>query len=110
MDGLELLTVEDCFQSKRIGLVLVPDFALPSGPWKNFSDVVIVLRPDGFEFEETADFNLGRFNIHDPNVSIEERWRIVVSLPNGKKKDVPVGSKILVSRKTGNAVLVGNAV
>jgi hypothetical protein len=59
MDRLELLTVEDCFQSKHIGLVVVPDFALPPGPWKNFSDVVVVLRPDGFKFEETAEFNLG---------------------------------------------------
>lgn len=109
MDRLELLTVEDRFQSKHFGLVLVPDFAVPPGPWKNLSDVVIVLRPDGFEFEETAEFNLGHFNIRDPKISIDERWRIVVSLPNGKKKDVPVGSKILVSRETENAVLVGNA-
>lgn len=110
MDRLELLTVEDCFEFKHIGLVVVPDFAVPPGTWKNFSDIVIVLRPDGCEFEETAEFNLARFNIRDPDVSMDVRWRIVVSLPKGKKKDVPVGSKILVSRETGNAVLVGNAV
>ena len=109
MEGLELLTVADCFQLSNIGLVVVPDFAVPPGHWKNFSDTVIVLRPDRREFEETAEFKMSHFDICDPNVSMDKRWRIVVSLPNVRKEDVPVGSKILVSQETGNAVLIGNA-
>ena len=109
MERVELLSVEERFQLSRIGLVVVPDFSVPSGRWKNFSETVVVVRPDGHEFEATAQFNMSHFNIPDLNVSVDRRWRVVVSLPDGKKEDVPIGSKILVSRETRNAVLIGNA-
>ncbi len=109
MERVELLTVEECFQLSHVGLVVVPDFSVPCGRWKNFSETVVVIRPDGREFEANAQFNMSHFNIPDPDVSVDKRWRVLVSLPDGKKNEVPIGSKILVSRETRNAVLIGNA-
>lgn len=109
MERVELLTVEECFQLSQMGLVLVPDFSVPRGNWKNFSDTVVLARPDGHEFEVFAQFNMSHFNIRDPNASVDKRWRVVVSLPELKKVDVPIGSKILVSSEVKEAVLIGNA-
>lgn len=109
MDHVELLTVEERFQIESIGLVVVPDFSVPSGRWKNFSETVVVVRPDGHHFELTADFKMAHFNIAAANASLDDRWRIVVWLPDGKKEEVPIGSKILVSHEAREAVIVGNA-
>ena len=107
MEHVELLNVEERFQITNAGLVLVPDFSVPNGCWKNFSETVVVVRPDGQTLETLAQFNMSHFNIPDPSVQIDERWRVVVWLPNAKKEEVPIGSKVLVSRETRNAVLVG---
>ena len=52
---------------------------------------------------------MSHFNIRDPNVSVDKWWRVVVSLPELKKVDVPIGSKILVYSEVKDAVLIGNA-
>lgn len=108
MDHVELLTIEACFEIERRGLVLVPDFPVPPGRWSNFQETVIVENPAGSRLEVTAQFNLSHFNIPDPKASIKTRWRIVVTLLEGTKQDISPGSKVLVSSRARNAVLIGN--
>jgi hypothetical protein len=105
MDRVELLTVEDCFQIEGFGLVLRPDFSVPNGRWAEVTEPVIVVRPDGEKFETAARFGLSHFRISDPAVSIDRRWRVVLSFPNAAKDLVPVGSKILVSHEMRDALL-----
>jgi hypothetical protein len=47
-------------------------------------------------------------NIRDPDVPIEERWRVTMWLTDRSAEDVPVGSKILVSREVRDAILPEN--
>ncbi len=105
MDAVELLTVEDCFQIGGFGLVLRPDFSVPGGRWAERTEPVVVLRPDGEQLETVARFGLSHFYISDPTVSIDQRWRVVVSFPDSTKDQVPVGSKILVSQEMHDAIL-----
>lgn len=104
MSAVELLTVEDCFEIGDLGVVLRPDFSVPNGRWSARTDTVTVVRPDGQRFETTAEFNLTHSNISDPSVSIDRRWRVVVSLPGHRKGQLPVGTKVFVSRETNDAL------
>ena len=108
MNRVELLTVEERFQIESVGLVILPDFSVPSGRWKNFSETVVVVKPDGHHFELTAHFKMSHFNIAAPNATIDDRWRVVVWLPDGKKQEIPIGSKILVSNEAKEAVIWGD--
>jgi hypothetical protein len=103
MSEVELFAVDDCFE---IGseLVLHPNLSVPNGRWKARTDKVTVVRPDGKQFETTARFNLSHFNISDPSVSIDRRWRVVLSLPGRTKNELPVGSKVLVSQEMRDAL------
>lgn len=107
MSRVELLTVEDCFAIKGRGVVVIPDFRVPEG-WKDCTDTITVTKPDGQQYEVMAQFSMAHFNLIDPNASIDKRWRVVVLLLNGKKEDLPVGSKILVSQEIKEAVLPNN--
>jgi hypothetical protein len=104
MKRVELLTVEDSFQITGRGVVVIPDFSVPNG-WKNRTEVVVVRKPDGQQYEATAQLSMTHFNISDPDVSIDKRWRVVVLLPDRKKEELPIGSKILVSEKVKDAIL-----
>jgi hypothetical protein len=105
----ELLTVQERFQHNGIGLTLVPDFPLPPGRWKDFSGEIVVIHPDGREFTAEGHFNMWHFEFRDPKVSLDKRWRIVLTLSEVLKDDVPLGSKIMVSKEIADAVLHGNA-
>jgi hypothetical protein len=105
MDPVELLTVEDTFQIGGFGLVLGPNFSVPNGRWAECSGPALVVRPNGERLEVTARFGLSHFNISDPTVSIDRRWRVVVSLPDCTKDQVPIGTKILVSQEVRDAIL-----
>ena len=109
MTSIELLTISDYFQLPKIGLVLAPDFALPKTGWSNFGSEVVVERPDGSQLPTTAKFSQTHFLIKDPSVPIDKRWRITVSLPGLTKRNVPIGSKILVTPATAARVLPGAA-
>ena len=100
----ELLTVEAAFQIARLGLVLLPDFPIKDD-WEDRTEAVTVIKPDGEECDATAKFSLIHFNISDSKVSIDKRWRIVVSLLNLHKEDVPIGSKLLISKEAAQALL-----
>jgi hypothetical protein len=101
---VELLTVEDCFEIASLGVVLRPDLPVPNGRWKARSDTVTVVRPDGELFETTAEFKLMHFHISDPTVSIDRRWRVVLSLPRRTRGEVPLGTKVLVSQEMRDAL------
>jgi hypothetical protein len=107
MSQIELLTVEDSFQITGRGVIVIPDFSVPNG-WKNRTESVTVAKPDGLELEAKAQFNMAHFNIPDPQVSIDRRWRIVVMLVDRSKDEVPVGSRILVSPEVREAILPRN--
>jgi hypothetical protein len=106
MQRVELLTVQERFQISW-GLTLVPDFPIPGGWWRNREELVLVVTPEGREFELPAQFNMVHFNIRDPEASVDRRWRVVVSLPSGEKEQVPIGSKVFVSPEVQNALVLG---
>ncbi|MDA8909178.1 hypothetical protein N9I65_03275 [bacterium] len=89
-----LLKVVDRFQIEHRGLLLAPDFSVPDGKWSGQTHPVTVELPDGTRFGTQAQFQLSHFNIRDPDVSIDRRWRVTVSLPDIQKDQVPVGSKV----------------
>ena len=103
MDQIELLTVEDSFEISGRGVVLIPDFSVPSG-WKDRVDSVILGMPDGQQIETNARFNLSHFNLSDREAPLDKRWRVVVLLPDWKKGKLPVGSKLLVSAEIRHAI------
>ena len=96
MDLVELLTVADRFQLSR-GLVVVPNFALPSG-WKARSETVVIVTPDGENRKTTACLSATHFRIPDPAASADRRWRLEVSLPTMTAEEVPIGTKIMVTK------------
>jgi hypothetical protein len=104
MERVELLTVEDSFQITGRGLVLVPTFCVPNG-WKNRTGPLVVVRPDGQQYEATAQFNMVHFNISDPNVPLDKRWQIEVVIEDRKKDELPIGSRILVAPDLKDAIV-----
>ncbi|HSY19324.1 MAG TPA: hypothetical protein VK815_13355 [Candidatus Acidoferrales bacterium] len=104
MTHVELLTVTDRFQ---IGgaVFLLPDFSVPGGRWSARTELVRIVTPDGQDFETPATFNLSHFNISDPTVSIDRRWRVTIMLPDKLSADVPVGSKLFASHEIRDELL-----
>ena len=95
-----LCEVEERFQITDRGLVLAPDFSVPSkGTWKNFTTNIEVETEEGERKKFEANYWLSHFNIRDPSVPMDKRWRVVLNLPKAKKEDVPIGSKIFVSEE-----------
>jgi hypothetical protein len=111
MNRVELFTVADTFWlggSDFSLLILHPDFSVPQQGWTQRTEPVLVVKPDGQRIEATAQFNMTHFNISDASVSIDRRWRLTVSLTDRKKEEIPIGSKILVSKEVRDAILPGN--
>ena len=95
MAQTELLTVEQVFQLQGIGLAVVPDFSVPKAGWKNGAHQVRVVKPNGEQIEADANFHVWHFNIRDPTVPLDKRWRVVISFPSLTEDDLPAGSRIL---------------
>ena len=104
MNHVELLTVQDCFLIEGRGVVVIPDFPVPHG-WKDRTDTVVVVKPDGQQHQASIRFSMSHFRMLDPKAS---GWRVVALLLNGKKEDLPQGSKILVSQEVRDAILPHN--
>jgi hypothetical protein len=102
-----LLTVEERFQLSDIGLTLAPDFPVPHGKWRNLQETVRLSDPSGKELQAVAQFNITHFNIPDPSTSLNQRWRILVTLPGLTKEHVPIGSKLFVSSEIRDAIFGG---
>lgn len=92
-----LLTVADRFQIDHLGLVLAPDFSVPGGNWSNQTHTLTIETPEGDRFDAESVFGLSHFNIRDPEVSIDRRWRVTVRLPQILKEQVPIGCKVFAS-------------
>ena len=99
MNQSELLTVELSFMIDQLGLVVVPDFSVPSHDWRPSQENVTIRRPDGSECEAVAEFNDSHFNIPDPTVPIDRRRRVTICILNVAKEDVPIGSTLFVRNK-----------
>ena len=115
MTLVPILTVEDTFWIVRPGvqmLVLHPAFPVPPGwnarGWNQRTEKVIVLRPDQSELEATAQISMTHLNIRDPQVPVEDRWRLTVWLTDCTAEEVPAGSKILVSPEVRDSILPAN--
>jgi hypothetical protein len=95
MAEIELLTVQQAFQLQGIGLAIVPDFSVPKAGWKDGTYQVLVVKPNGQQIKADANFHVWHFNIPDPSVPHDKRWRVIVSFPSLTKDDLPAGSRIL---------------
>jgi len=107
MECAELLKVEATFEIGNDDvkmLILHPNLSVPNQGWKERTENVIVATPEGKMLEATAKISLSHINIPDPQVSIEQRWRITVLLLNRSKEEVPVGSTIMVSPEVREAL------
>ena len=91
---IEFLKVEQHFDIANLGLVLIPDFSVPEGGWKATSEPILVKKPNGEKVEAEAAFNLAHFNIRDPEVPVDRRWRVTVAIKERTKEDVPIGSRL----------------
>ena len=105
MKRFELMTVRDRFHIPGVGVVSRPDFSVPNGHWVARTESVLVLKPDSQNVEAIANFNLSHFNISDPKVSIDQRWRVTIIFQTLVSEDIPVGSKIFVSQEIKDALL-----
>jgi hypothetical protein len=104
MERVELLTVGDSFQIGSF-VVVHPDFSVPNGRRTSRTESVLVVSPNGEKREAAAQFDLSHFKFSEPSVSIDRRWRVVLSLLGCTKDQVPVGSTILVSQEMRDALL-----
>jgi hypothetical protein len=89
-----LMTISDRFQLVRLGVVLTPDFSVPEGNWIEQTHSVTIETPSGERFNSEAVFGLSHFNIRDPQVPIDRRWRVTVRLPQEQKEQIPIGSRV----------------
>ena len=96
MSMVELLQVTDTFQLSSIGLTLMPDFSVPVVGWKSTSVAVELVTPEGRRMASSAQFNITHFNIRDTSADADRRWRVVASLPELHKSQVPIGTRLLV--------------
>ena len=105
MNQSELLTVEDVFMIGQLGLIVAPDFSVPSSDWKPSEENVTIQRPDGREIKAVAQFNHSHFNIPDRTVPMERRWRVTICILNIAKEDVPIGSRLMVRKELVDQLL-----
>jgi hypothetical protein len=97
---VQLLEVEDQFDLKDDGIVLAPDFALPSGRgWENYTFLVTVAREGGLSRKLRAVASPVHLLVRDPSV-VRKGWRLTIVLPDATKNDVPTGSRVFCSVET----------
>ena len=108
MNRRSILIVQESFQIGEGQIVVVPDFSVPPGKWRNINEEVQIIEPDGRTLTAAAEFNLTHFNIADPTSTVDQKWRVVISVLGLQKDDVPKGAEILVSREAHEALVQGN--
>jgi hypothetical protein len=106
----KLIKVQDHFQLSGVGLTVHPDFSVPeNGKWIDFTSKAKVITTDGKESFYKVHVGTWHFNISDPKVDIDKRWRVVLSFPDGDKEQIPIGSEIFVSKEDYNSITGANA-
>ena len=99
------MEVQDTFDIKNVGVLVVPSFDLPSQrKWQPLIELVTIKDPSGQHIEVESLFSVIHLNIRDPKVSANKRWQIVVSFKTLTKADLPIGSKIFVSKSAYETV------
>ncbi len=104
MDQAELLVVSQSFQISGQGLVVVPDFSSTGSDWHGGGEMATIQRPDGSSLVSRLNLYIAHFNIPDPSAPLENRWRIVPTFPDLQTDDVPIGSRVLVSKTVVEAI------
>jgi len=114
MERVALITVERTFclgsdsHPERRVLIIHPDLTVPPAGWKERSETVAIVTPDGREFEAVAQISLSHFNFKMSErhlTTLDQRWRVTISFQGMTSEAVPDGSKILVSHETRDALL-----
>ncbi|MCG8095873.1 MAG: hypothetical protein JAZ17_20020 [Candidatus Thiodiazotropha endolucinida] len=83
MDDVFLLTVRDHFQLSDIGLIVHPDFSVRDNKkWNDYYSEARIVYKEGNESVLEVHISTWHFNIRDPNVDIDKRWRVVLSFPD----------------------------
>lgn len=114
MERVPLITVERTFclrfespPEQRV-LIVRPDLPVPSEGWRDRTETVTVLRPDGSDFETTAQISLLHINFMTNARHLakhDQRRSVTVSFCGLTSDVVPYGSKILISREIRDALL-----
>jgi hypothetical protein len=114
MERVTLITVASTFclrsdtHPERCVLIIQPDLSVPPEGWKERSETVTILTPAGDKFETTAQISLSHINIRMEDrhhSTIDQRWRVTVSIQSLTSDAVPEGSKVLVSPEIRDALL-----
>jgi len=105
MNQSELMTVDAVFLIDRLGLIVATDFSVPNNDWKPSKENITIERPDGTKVNAVAQFNHSHFNIPDPSVPMDRRWRVTICILNFDKDNVPIGSKLFVRTELANQLL-----
>lgn len=113
MPLVELFTVEDAILlggHKTSGmLMLQPTFPKPQD-WRHSVHTpvpVLIVRPDGQQVHASARIGLSYPHTYSrkPVVSADRELRITVWFSDLSEKDVPVGSRIMISEEIRDAIL-----
>jgi hypothetical protein len=103
MERVELMIIKDTFQIEGFGIVVLPNLAFPKEGWRESMETVVIVKPDGGQFETAAWFGITHFSVSDSKATINDRYRVTISFPERTKKDLPIGSRVLVSETIKNA-------
>lgn len=97
---VQLMTVAENFQLEEGGVVLAPDFPLPTGNgWREYTFFVEVVSQSGGRSKFRAVASPVHHLVRDPAI-LGGGWRLTIILPGAKKKDIPIGCKVLCSVPT----------
>jgi hypothetical protein len=99
MKRVELLTVSDSFAITGRGIVVLPDFSVPPGGWKDRKEELTIISPTGQSSEATALVSVTHFTFSDRTVSADRRLRVVVMIQGRKKEEIPAGSRLFFSHE-----------
>lgn len=101
-----LLTIEDTFYLEVFGVVLKPNFSVPKTTGdQSVEFTALIKKASGDEATMQAELLTVHYNIRDPEVSIDTRWRIEIRLPNASKEDIPIGAELYAPVKIVDLLL-----
>jgi hypothetical protein len=86
-----LLTVENHFRMKDVGIIILPALDYPKSGMRPFSEQVLVRHPDGCEISLKASFDISI------PVGGAGNKNIVIMFPGVSIELIPIGSKVLVT-------------
>lgn len=100
----ELLMVADLFQISGRGLVVMPDFSVPAH-WTETQTDASILLPNGNSMAARLNLTVTHFNIPDLETPSDLRWRVTPTFPDLTKRDVPIGSRVMIDANIADQLL-----